>query len=63
MMPIRSASASASSRYWVVRKMVLPSSRFEPCHLVPHPLSAARVEAGGRLVQEQDVRVVHQGGG
>ena len=27
MIPTRSASASASSRYWVVRKMVMPSSR------------------------------------
>ena len=26
MIPTRSASSSASSRYWVVRKMVMPSS-------------------------------------
>ena len=36
MMPTRSASSSASSRYCVVRKIVMPSSLVEPAHLVPH---------------------------
>ena len=34
MIPTRSASWSASSRYWVVRKTVVPSSFSSP-HLLP----------------------------
>ena len=52
MTAMRSASRSASSRYWVVRKTVTPaptSSRDD----LPHRLAAARVEAGGRLVEEE----------
>jgi hypothetical protein len=32
-------------------------------HLLPHPGPADRVEAGGGLVEEEHLRVVHQGGG
>ena len=35
----------------------------EPAHLVPHARPAHRVEPGGRLVEEQDVGVVHERGG
>ena len=35
----------------------------QPAHLLPHGGAAHRVEAGGRLVEEQDLRVVDQGGG
>ena len=63
MMPTRSASSSASSRYWVVRKIVMPSSLVEPAHLVPHAGPAHRVEPGGGLVEEQDLGVVHERGG
>ena len=60
MMPTRSASRSASSRYWVVRKTVVPSalSRRTSSHSVA---ARGRVEAGGRLVEEEDLRVVDQG--
>ena len=63
MMPTRSASASASSRYWVVRKIVMPSSSLSRLHLLPHPAAAHRVEPGGGLVEEQHVGVVHERGG
>src|SRR5436309_5969272 len=36
--------------------------RVEPADLVPHAHAACRVEAGGRLVQEQDLRVVDERG-
>ena len=52
---IRSASRSASSRYCVVSRTVTPdpaSSRDR----VPHLAAAARVEAGGRLVEEHHRR-------
>ncbi len=60
MIPIRSASASASSRYWVVRKTVMPSSRARSRDLLPQRRAALGVEAGRRLVEEQDARLVHQ---
>ena len=63
MMPTRSASSSASSRYWVVRKMVVPCCCVEAADLVPHRGPALGVEAGGGLVEEEDVGVVDQGGG
>ena len=55
MIPTRSASASASSRYCVVRKIVMPRLGVETAHLLPHDRAAGRVEAGRRLVEEQDV--------
>ena len=60
MMPTRCASSSASSRYCVVKKMVMPSCSFSAAHLVPHIRSADRVEAGGRFVEEEDLRLVDQ---
>ena len=63
MMPIRWARASASSRYWVVRKMVTPSLLVYVSHLLPDAGAADRIQAGGRLVQEEDLRVVYQGCG
>ena len=59
MIPTRSASWSASSRYWVVRKTVVPSS-VERSHLLPDRLAADRVEAGGRLVEEEHARLVDE---
>ena len=62
-MPTRSASSSASSRYCVVRRMVMPSSWFRrrtSCHTLR---AAERVEAGGGLVEEQHLGVVHERGG
>ena len=52
---IVSASSSASSRYWVVSSSVVPS-RTRRADDVPHPEPAARVEAGRRLVEEQQPR-------
>ena len=40
-----------------------PELVVEPPHLLPHAGAADRVEAGGRLVEEQHVGVVHQRGG
>ena len=57
---IRSASRSASSRYWVVRKIVTPVGD-EVADDVPHHASAARVEPGRRLVEEDDPRAADQG--
>ena len=34
----------------------------EPAHLVPHAGPADGIEAGGRLVEEQDLGVVHERG-
>ena len=52
MTATRSASRSASSRYCVVRKTVMPAptSSAITSHIA---LAAARVEAGGRLVEEE----------
>ena len=59
MIPTRSASWSASSRYWVVRKTVVPSS-LSADDLLPDRLAADRVEAGGRLVEKQHPRLVDE---
>ena len=59
---IVSASSSASSRYWVVSSSVVPS-RTRPADDVPHAQAAARVEAGRRLVEEQQPRVADQRAG
>ena len=50
-----SASRSASSRYCVVSSSVVPS-RDELAQQLPELVAALRVEAGGRLVEEQDRR-------
>ena len=60
MIPTRSASTSASSRYCVVRKTVMPSSRASRADLLPQRGAALRVEAGRRLVEEQDARAVDE---
>ena len=49
---IRSASWSASSRYCVVSSTVVPGRHHVADHL-PHLVAAARVQAGGRLVEEE----------
>ena len=55
----RSQSRSASSRRWVVRKIVTP--RFaEPDDQLVHLARGDRVEAGRRLVEEQHLRVAEQ---
>ena len=59
MIPTRSASWSASSRYCVVRKTVVPSS-FSRRTSSQIAMPADGVEAGGRLVEEQDPRVVDE---
>ena len=56
------ASRSASSRYWVVSRTVVPP----PTRLLddlPQVVAALGVEPGGGLVQEQHGRPGHQGGG
>ena len=59
---IRSASRSASSRYWVVSSTVVPAA--VRASIVSHIADpAARVEAGGRLVEEQHRRAGHERGG
>ena len=59
MIPTRSASCSASSRYCVVRKTVVPSSL--SARTSRHSAVAARrVQAGRRLVEEQHARAVHE---
>ena len=55
MTAIRSASWSASSRYCVVRSTVVPAGG-EAADNVPDLVAAARIEPGGRLVQEEQVR-------
>ncbi len=59
MIPTRSASWSASSRYWVVRKTVVPSG-FSFSTSVQIVFAADRVETGGRLVEEQHRRLVDE---
>ena len=58
-MATRSQSRSASSRRWVVRKIVTPRLRKLVDQLV-HLAGGHRVEARGRLVQEDDLGVVQQ---
>ena len=59
MIPTRSASCSASSRYCVVRKTVVPSSL--SARTSRHSARAARrVQAGRGLVEEQHLRAVHE---
>ena len=55
MIATRSQSLSASSRYWVVRKTVVPVG-VDPPHLVPDGQPRGRIEAGRRLVEEQHAR-------
>jgi len=57
---MRSASWSASSRYCVVRKIVIPPAARSPDDL-PHGSAAARVQAGGWLVEEDDLPVADEG--
>ena len=56
---IRSASWSASSRYCVVRK-IGHAAGDEPADDLPHRAAAARIQAGGRLVEEDDPRVADE---
>ena len=58
---MRSARRSASSRYCVVSSTVAPSPTSSP--IISHRSAALGVEPGGRLVEEQHRRSVHQGGG
>ena len=60
MIPTRSASASASSRYCVVRKTVTPSSRASRATSTQSALRLCEVEAGRRLVEEEDRRPVRE---
>ena len=60
----RRPSWSASSRYWVVRKTVVPASVVEPAHLVPDGWPGGdRVQARRRLVQEEHDGRVDEGHG
>ena len=59
---IRSASCSASSRYWVVSRTVVPLPASFWIDL-PHLDARLRVEAGGRLVEEDDRRVADEAHG
>ena len=62
MIASRSHSASASSRYCVVRKTVVPRSLMR--RTSSQTVSAARgVEARRRLVEEEDLGLVHERGG
>ena len=62
MTEMRSASASASSRYCVVSSTVVPSAT--RVRMTSHMrLPARRVEAGGRLVEEQHRRAGDEAGG
>ncbi len=59
---ILSASRSASSRYWVVSRTVVPAAT--RASIVSHsPSRLTRVEAGGGLVEEDHGRASHQRGG
>ena len=62
MTAIRSASWSASSRYCVVSRTVLPCSH-ELADRGPHLAAGPRVEAGGRLVEEDQRGSGDQAGG
>ena len=62
MTTMSSASWSASSRYCVVSRTVVPSAHQLADH-APQLVAALRVEAGRRLVEEQHRRPVHQRGG
>ena len=57
---IRSASWSASSRYWVVSRMVTPAAG-ELADDLPHGAAAARVQAGGGLVEEDHPGLIDEG--
>ncbi len=60
MIASRSQSSSASSRYWVVRKIVVPR-RVDAPHLLPDRQPRGRIEAGGRLVEKEHLRLVNEG--
>ena len=55
----RSASSSASSSRWVVSRIVTPSARAAR-QQVPDQVPGLRIQAGGRLVQEQQLRPADQ---
>ena len=52
----------ASSMKWVVRKIVFPIDG-EVLHDLPRVASRVRIESGGRLVEEQELRVPGEGDG
>ena len=52
---MRSASSSASSRYCVVSRTVVPSRDQRP-HRLPDLAASPRVQPGGRLVEEEHAR-------
>ena len=56
-----SASWSASSRYCVVRMTFVPAATRD-ADRIPQLEAGARVEAGGRLVEQQDARRAHEAG-
>ena len=60
MIPTRSASTSASSRYCVVRKTVTPSSRASRATSSQSAVRLCDVEPGRRLVEEEDPRPVDE---
>ena len=67
---MESLRMSASSRYWVVRRTVVPLPArhrdvlsLQRGHQVPHVTPAARVQAGGRFVQEEHLGQDDQGHG
>ena len=60
MMTTRSASFSASSRSWVVSSTATPWAAQVGDH-PPDELAPARVDAGGRLVEEGDLGPADQG--
>ena len=60
MIPMRSASTSASSRYCVVRKTVTPLSEASRWTSSQSALRLWGSRPGRRLVEEQDARLVHE---
>ena len=62
MTTISSASSSASSRYWVVSSSVVPPAASD--RMMSHiPIRGPRVQAGGRLVEEEHPGLADQAGG
>ena len=59
MIATRLQSSSTSARMWLESRIVIPSDG-EPLHELAHVAHAGRVEAGRRLVEQQQLRLAQQ---
>ena len=60
---MRSDMAETARRSWLTKTTVRPSSFLRSCDEVDEPLLAAAVDAGGRLVEQEQLGAGGEGAG